>query len=155
MPARVIQGFFIGGGMRQPGVVQRLAPAGAPTMSGGTTGKAQVGPPPPSFGGRATVQRRAAPGRPAPVHAPQAVAQPFGAEDIPIDPSRLRLANGRGTPLPGVLLAKMEAAFGADFSGVRVHIGPQASQIGALAFTTGNDLYFAPGQYQPETVRSS
>ena len=42
MPARVIQGFFIGGGMRQPGVVQRLSPAGAATMPGGATGKASL-----------------------------------------------------------------------------------------------------------------
>jgi hypothetical protein len=153
MPARVIQGFFIGGGMHQPRVLQRLAPASAATMPGVAAGRALAGPPPPSFGGRTAVQRRVASGRPAPVHAPHAVAQPFGDEVIEIDPSQLRLANGRGTALPGALLAKMEVAFGADFSGVRVHVGPQASQIGALAFTTGNDLYFAPGQYRPETVR--
>jgi len=58
-----------------------------------------------------------------------------------------------GKPLPQTVLAKMEAALGADFSAVRVHVGPQAARIGALAFTTGNDLYFAPGQYQPDNVR--
>jgi hypothetical protein len=46
----------------------------------------------------------------------------------------------------------MEAALGADFSGVLVHVGTQAARIGALAFTTGNDIYFSPGRYQPETM---
>jgi hypothetical protein len=42
----------------------------------------------------------------------------------------------------------MEAALGANFSDVRVHVGPEASAIGALAFTWGADLHFAPGQYK-------
>jgi ribosomal protein S18 acetylase RimI-like enzyme len=46
----------------------------------------------------------------------------------------------------------MEAALGANFSNVRVHIGPQAERIGAIAFTVGSDIYFAPGRYQPDTV---
>ncbi|WP_430424691.1 DUF4157 domain-containing protein [Phenylobacterium sp.] len=51
------------------------------------------------------------------------------------------------------MLAKMEAAFGADFSGVRVHVGPQASRIGAVAFTMGDDVYFAPGKFQPDSAQ--
>jgi hypothetical protein len=47
----------------------------------------------------------------------------------------------------------MEAALGADFSAVRVHVGPQAERIGAIAFTMGNDVYFAPGRFQPDTVQ--
>jgi hypothetical protein len=43
----------------------------------------------------------------------------------------------------------MEGLLGADLSGVRVHVGPEAASIGALAFTVGSDLYFAPGQYNP------
>jgi hypothetical protein len=35
---------------------------------------------------------------------------------------------------------------------VRVHVGPQAERIGAVAFTMGSDLYFAPGRYQPESA---
>ena len=45
----------------------------------------------------------------------------------------------------------MEAALGADFSAVRVHVGPQADRIGAVAFTLGTDIYFAPGRFQPNT----
>jgi hypothetical protein len=45
----------------------------------------------------------------------------------------------------------MERSFGADFSSVRVHEGNQAGQMGALAYTQGTDIYFAPGQYQPNS----
>jgi hypothetical protein len=61
--------------------------------------------------------------------------------------------NGPGQPLPPAVREKMESAFGgASFEDVRVHVGPQAASIGALAFTLGTDLYFAPGQYNPQTL---
>jgi hypothetical protein len=47
--------------------------------------------------------------------------------------------------LPEAVRGKMEAALGTNFSDVRVHICPQAERIGALAFTMGTDIYFAPG----------
>jgi hypothetical protein len=47
----------------------------------------------------------------------------------------------------------MEAAFKTTFADVRVHVGPQATAIGALAFTRGTDLFFAPGHYDPLTLR--
>ncbi|WP_158627564.1 DUF4157 domain-containing protein [Corallococcus sp. AB038B] len=47
---------------------------------------------------------------------------------------------------------KLEAMLGADFSDVRVHVGSQPGAIGAVAFTSGSDLYFAPGYFQPETA---
>jgi ribosomal protein S18 acetylase RimI-like enzyme len=47
----------------------------------------------------------------------------------------------------------MESFFGPSFSNVRVHVGDQAPSIGALAFTHGSNLYFAPGQYNPNTSR--
>jgi hypothetical protein len=43
----------------------------------------------------------------------------------------------------------MESFFGASFADVRVHVGPQAAAIGALAFTQGTHIHFAPGQYNP------
>jgi hypothetical protein len=96
-----------------------------------------------------------APGRPPLAHqGAGGVAQPHGGNgSFAIDPVQLGLARGGGKPLPQAVLAKMEAAFGADFSAVRIHVGPQASRIGAIAFTTGNDLYFAPGRYQPDSVQ--
>jgi Domain of unknown function (DUF4157) len=54
--------------------------------------------------------------------------------------------------LPDAVRGKMEAALRSDFSGVRVHVGPQAQRIGAIAFTVGSDIYFAPGRYQPDTI---
>jgi hypothetical protein len=56
-----------------------------------------------------------------------------------------------GLPLPREVQAKMESALGAHFSDVRVHVGSEASRIGALAFTWGSDIHFAPGQYNPHT----
>lgn len=47
----------------------------------------------------------------------------------------------------------MESAFGADFSAVRIHQGPQAQAVGALAYAQGNDIYFAPGQFNPASER--
>ena len=58
----------------------------------------------------------------------------------------------RGKPLPEPVRQKMESALGADFADVRVHVGPEASSIGALAFAHGSDLYFAPGLYDPHTT---
>ena len=50
------------------------------------------------------------------------------------------------------LRGKMENSFGTDFSDVNVHTNSlQAKDIGALAYTQGNDMHFAPGQFNPET----
>lgn len=58
-----------------------------------------------------------------------------------------------GQPLPADVRAKMETALGADFSDVRVHVGQEASRIGALAYTWGTNIHFAPGQYNPHTIQ--
>jgi hypothetical protein len=58
---------------------------------------------------------------------------------------------GTGQRLPEVVQRKMEALFNASFSDVRVHVGTEASAIGALAFTHGSDLYFTHGQYNPNS----
>jgi hypothetical protein len=58
-----------------------------------------------------------------------------------------------GKPLPESLQQKMESFFGASFADVRVHVGPEAPSIGALAFTLGSNIYFAPGQYDPASPR--
>jgi hypothetical protein len=70
-----------------------------------------------------------------------------GVEAFRVD---LRQKSG-GWPLPRDVQAKMEAALGANFSNVRIHVGPEASAIGAIAFTWGSDIHFAPGQYNPHT----
>jgi Domain of unknown function (DUF4157) len=47
----------------------------------------------------------------------------------------------------------MEPRFGADFSGVRVHTDAGADglnrSLSAKAFTTGRDIYFRQGEYNP------
>lgn len=58
---------------------------------------------------------------------------------------------GAGRPLPGAVRERMEGFFKADFSDVRVHVGPEAASIGALAFTTGSSIYFGPGQYNTDS----
>lgn len=59
--------------------------------------------------------------------------------------------HGPGTQLPEDLKKRFEKALRSDFSQVRVHVGAQAKSIGAIAFTSGNDIYFAPGHYQPDS----
>jgi hypothetical protein len=54
-----------------------------------------------------------------------------------------------GVALPEATRTRMESAFGADFSGVTFHEGGAAGQVGALAYTQGEEVHFAPGQYRP------
>ncbi len=67
-----------------------------------------------------------------------------------IDSSR-----GGGQPLRDETRNFMESGIGADFGGVRVHTDSKAVQmnreLGARAFTVGNDIYFNNGEYFPET----
>lgn len=58
-------------------------------------------------------------------------------------------SDGGGKAMPEEVQAKMEGAFGADFSGVRIHEGPRSEALGARAYTQGKDVHFAPGEYQP------
>ena len=60
---------------------------------------------------------------------------------------------GSGQPLPEPVQKKMESFFNTSFAEVRIHVGHEAAAIGALAFTHGTDLYFAPGQYNPQSTQ--
>ena len=64
----------------------------------------------------------------------------------------LRQKSG-GLPLPSDVRTKMETAFSSDFSDVRVHVGHEASSLGAIAYTWGSNIHFAPGQYNPHTIQ--
>jgi hypothetical protein len=68
-------------------------------------------------------------------------------------PDSFNLPAAGGQPLPEAVRGKMESFFGIDFSRVRVHVGPEAPAIGALAFTVGDTIVFAPGQYDPSSPR--
>ena len=69
--------------------------------------------------------------------------------------SEINRARGGGQPLVPELQRKMGEAMGSDFSGVRVHTdGPADAlnqSVGARAFTTGQDLFFKRGEYQPRS----
>jgi hypothetical protein len=62
-------------------------------------------------------------------------------------------AKGGGQPLDAGLQRSMSQAMGADFSGVRVHTDSHADQLNqsiqAKAFTTGQDVFFRQGAYDP------
>ena len=69
--------------------------------------------------------------------------------------SYLATSRGAGEPLPMSARAYFEPRFGHDFGGVRVHTDGRAASaaaaIDARAFTTGADVYFAPGRFHPGT----
>jgi hypothetical protein len=62
---------------------------------------------------------------------------------------------GGGAPLDPTTRTFMEPRFGHDFSQVRVHTDARAATVArsldALAFTVGDDIAVAPGQYRPES----
>lgn len=81
---------------------------------------------------------------------PQGGGHAAGGHAQALPPGLVRMGGG-GRPLPDGVRQKMESFFKADFADVRVHVGAEAPAIGALAFTLGTNLYFAPGQYNPDT----
>ena len=62
-----------------------------------------------------------------------------------------------GHPLDDSTRSFMESRFGSDFSDVRVHTDSRAAQsadaLSADAYTTGRDIYFAAGKYDPASQR--
>lgn len=65
--------------------------------------------------------------------------------------SRLKKKKGNGRSLPKQLRLEMNESFNADFSSVRIHTDKEAAQLceelGAQAFTYGNDIYFNEGKF--------
>ncbi|MBD2440138.1 DUF4157 domain-containing protein [Nostoc sp. FACHB-110] len=65
----------------------------------------------------------------------------------------IQQARSSGQPLTESIKEPMEQAFGADFSGVKVHTDAQSDELNqsiqAKAFTTGKDIFFRQGEYQP------
>src|SRR4051794_10078023 len=60
---------------------------------------------------------------------------------------------GRGSELDGDARVKLEGALGDDFSDVRIHDDAEAHElsesVSAEAFTTGSDVFFQQGKYEP------
>jgi hypothetical protein len=65
-------------------------------------------------------------------------------------------ALGGGQGMDHGTRTRMEAAFGTDFSGVRIHTDSRADglsqSLSARAFTTGRDVFFRKGEYSPGNV---
>ncbi len=66
-------------------------------------------------------------------------------------------SKGSGSAMDSHTNSFMSSRFGKDFSDVKIHTGGEAVQlsrdVNAKAFTTGKDIYFNEGQYQPNTDR--
>jgi hypothetical protein len=67
--------------------------------------------------------------------------------------SQIDQQRGGGQTLDSSVQTRMGDATGHDFKDVRVHTDPQAhtlnEQLGAKAFTTGRDIFFRSGAYDP------
>ncbi len=133
-PSRIIQGFFPGGRPRLP-----QAAAASPRWPVPVSARAGT----PTGGPRPILPNASRP----------VAVQPSGGHAFAVPPAFQLRPFGLGQRLPEAVQRKMEAFFGAGFDDVRVHVGGQAASIGALAFTIGSDLYFAPGQYNPQTMQ--
>lgn len=60
----------------------------------------------------------------------------------------------RNTSLPFSLQTNMEKSFGMSFSNVNIHKNSsKAVQMKSLAFAQGEDVHFAPGQYNPDSKK--
>ena len=62
-------------------------------------------------------------------------------------------STGGGEPLPAATRYFMERRFGAAFSAVRIHAGPEAANLSrslnAHAFTIGDHIHFGDGKFEP------
>jgi peptidoglycan hydrolase-like protein with peptidoglycan-binding domain len=78
------------------------------------------------------------------------------AEVTPMVREQIEGMRGGGSPLPESERAFFEPRFGCSFKDVRLHADERAAEsarvLGALAFTTGRDIGFAAGHYQPGTT---
>ena len=68
---------------------------------------------------------------------------------------RLDAQRGRGLPMTDEVRSYFEPRFGVDFGAVRLHTDAPAAvaanELNAQAFTRGRDVYFAAGQYRPQS----
>lgn len=63
---------------------------------------------------------------------------------------QMKKADASPSSLPASVQSQAESHFQSDFSGVQVHANSsKASELGALAYTQGSDIHFAPNAYDP------
>jgi hypothetical protein len=76
---------------------------------------------------------------------------PFDLDDSTAE--RINRERSSGQALDGDVQSKMGEATGQDFSDVKVHTGPEShalnEDLSAKAFTTGQDIFFREGAYDP------
>lgn len=69
--------------------------------------------------------------------------------------TKIENSHGAGSELDDPTKSFMEHGFGADFSAVKIHTGADSiqmnRQLNAQAFTSGKDIYFDQGKYEPDT----
>jgi hypothetical protein len=98
---------------------------------------------PPSPVGPAPAQRTASGDAPPPVQ----------GSDLA---GKLDSASRGGAPLAPTVRAPLEDQLGASLSAVRIHTDSQAADlarsVAAVAFTTGQHIYFSAGAYQPDSA---
>ena len=82
----------------------------------------------------------------------QREGMPEEEESLQMKPLQRQEGGTSQTGLPSEVQADMESSFQTDFSDVRIHANSsQAPEVGALAYTQGSDIHFAPGQFNPGT----
>ena len=77
-----------------------------------------------------------------------------GEADVTADvEQKINRSRGGGQALDSKASSQIGSALNADFSGVRVHTGSEADSLNrslsAKAFTTGQDVFFRQGEYNP------
>ncbi len=79
--------------------------------------------------------------------------EPGPSEDIG---ARIQAKAGGGQPLDEAVQRRLEDGLEADLSGVRVHTDHEADElaqsVNAVAFTTGQDIFFREGTYHPDST---
>jgi Domain of unknown function (DUF4157) len=70
--------------------------------------------------------------------------------------ARIDAQSGGGAPLPEPIRVPMQERLGTDLGGVRVHTDATAATLArsvqAQAFTSGQDVFFGAGNYQPQSA---
>jgi hypothetical protein len=80
---------------------------------------------------------------------------PEGGEVSSALAGRINSSRGQGSPLDDGTRASLEGSFRTSFANVRVHTDGESDvlnrNLSAKAFTTGSDIFFSRGTYQPES----
>ncbi|MEU4238275.1 DUF4157 domain-containing protein [Actinoplanes sp. NPDC026619] len=143
-----LRSVIAGGDLAHPGLARLLAPA-----AGNSAIQRLVQPMPAAALGALEVSSpHDRSEQEAELIARQVVAMPEGEMSAQRRPAR----GGVGAAqLPSGVRDYFEPRLGTDLSAVTVHTGAEADQLSrqldARAFTTGNDVYFRDGEYQPDS----